>query len=157
MFTQNKYKKHPLFEQKSLLIELLSRNHCLSSFYPEIIAYRASTQKSLLIELLPRNHCLSSFYPEIIAYRASTQKPLLIELENIMNVDLKHSINRLSCFRVDRNPRKSQIEIIGHFWPWVGECCLTPKWAIFQLYHGKNMLPFDDMPPCFVLDQHTDL
>jgi len=86
MFTQNKYKKHPLFEQKSLLIELLSRNHCLSSFYPEIIAYRASTQK-----------------------------PLLIELENIINVDLKHSINRLSYFRVDRNPRKSQIEIIGHF------------------------------------------
>jgi len=42
---------NPLFAQKSLIIELIPRNHCLSSFYTEIIV-------------------LLCFDPKIIAYWA---------------------------------------------------------------------------------------
>lgn len=33
----------------------------------------------------------------------------------------------------------------GSFYEWVSDLSVTPKWAVFQIYHGENRVHFNEM------------
>jgi len=71
-------------------------------------------------------------------------------LKQQQNIYFNHlSIMTLTKYKITSKSilrkKRDKFHMPMNIWYIYSECCLTPKWENFQLYHGKNKLHFNEI------------